>query len=204
MAAPTLDQPRRETVTTIRSDGSRPFLFPADPKGRFTRARKSSALALIVLYLSLPWIKINGFPAVFLDVAGRRFHLFGVTLAAQDLWLLFFVITGVGFLLFFITALLGRVWCGWACPQTVFLDHVYRRIERWIDGDAVTRRALHGAPLSPAKVFKRVLKHTLYVLVSAVITHLFLAYFVSLPEVWAMVRAAPTEHWAAFGFIAVA
>ena len=204
MAAPTLDLPRRETVSTIRSDGSRPFLFPSDPYGRFTRARRLSAFALITFYLSLPWIQINGHPAVFLDVAGRRFHLFGVTLAAQDLWLLFFVITGLGFSLFFVTALLGRVWCGWACPQTVFLDHIYRRIERWIDGDALKRRALHHAPLSATKVFKRALKHTLYVVVSAVITHLFLAYFVSLPEVWSMVRAAPTEHWSAFGFMVVA
>ena len=154
-------------------------------------------------YLSLPWIKINGYPAVFLDVAERRFHLFGLTLAAQDLWLLFFLITGVGFSLFFVTALLGRMWCGWACPHTVFLDHVYRRIERWIDGDAVRRRALAAAPLSVGKCFKRALKHTLYVLVSAVITHLFLAYFVSLPAVWAMVRAAPAEHWSMFAFVAV-
>lgn len=196
--------PNRDSVTTIRSDGSRPFLFPADPHGRFNTARRVSAVALIAFYLSLPWIKINGFPAVFLDVADRRFHLFGVTLAAQDMWLLFFVITGLGFSLFFITALLGRVWCGWACPQTVFLDHVYRRIERWIDGDALKRRALANAPLSAGKIFKRGLKHTLYFLVSAVITHLFLAYFVSLEEVWSMVRHAPTEHWTAFAFIMIA
>lgn len=204
MPAPTLEQPNRNTVTTIRSDGSRPFLFPADPKGRFNTARRLSAYALIALYLSLPWIKIGGYPAVFLDVAERRFHLFGITLAAQDMWLLFFVITGLGFTLFFVTALLGRVWCGWACPQTVFLDHVYRRIERWIDGDALKRRALANAPLSAQKIFKRVTKHTLYVLVSAVITHLLLAYFVSLPEVWAMIRSAPTEHWSAFAFMFVA
>ncbi len=204
MPSPLVDLPRRETVSAIRSDGSRPFLFPADPKGRFTRARMWSGFALIAFYLSLPWIQINGFPAVFLDVAERRFHLFGVTLAPQDLWLLFFVITGLGFSLFFVTALLGRVWCGWACPQTVFLDQVYRRIERWIDGDAVQRRALQRAPLTATKIFRRTLKHTLYVLVSAIITHLFLAYFVSLTEVWSMVRAAPIDHWGAFGFIVAA
>jgi polyferredoxin len=204
MPTPTIERPSRESVTTIRSDGSRPFLFPSDPHGRYDRARRWSAFGLMALYFSLPWIKVNGYPAVFLDIAERRFHLFGVTLAAQDLWLLFFVITGLGFSLFFITALLGRVWCGWACPQTVFLDHVYRRIERWIDGDAIRRRALHNAPLSAGKVVRRVIKHSLYVLVSAVITHLFLAYYVSLPEVWSMVRAAPTEHWGAFAFMFVA
>src|SRR5215203_6158023 len=186
-------QRSRQSLATIRPDGSRAFLYPADTQGRFTRARKYSAFALIAFYLSLPWIKINGHPAVFLDVARRRFHLFGITLAAQDLWLMFFVITGLGFSLFFVTALLGRVWCGWACPQTVFLDHVYRRIERWIDGDAVKRRALANSPSSISKFLKRALKHTLYLLVSAVITHLFLAYFVSLPEVWEMVSDAPAE-----------
>jgi cytochrome c oxidase accessory protein FixG len=194
-------RPSRETVTTIRSDGSRPFLFPADPQGRFNRARRISAIGLMAFYFSLPWITINGYPAVFLDIAERRFHLFGITLAAQDMWLLFFVITGLGFSLFFVTALLGRVWCGWACPQTVFLDHVYRRIERWVEGDAVKRRALDQAPLSTEKVIKRGAKHALYVVVSGVITHLFLAYFVSLPEVWSMMHAAPTEHWGAFVFI---
>lgn len=204
MPAPHAEPPQRESVTTIQADGSRPFLFPADVRGRFTRWRQFAAFGLIAFYLSLPWIKINGFPAVFLDVAERRFHLFGVTLAAQDLWLLFFVISGLGFSLFFVTALLGRVWCGWACPHTVFLDHVYRRIERWIDGDAVQRRALQDAPLSASKLARRILKHGLYVIVSAIITHLFLAYFVSLPEVWAMVSAAPAEHWGAFAFILIA
>ncbi len=199
-----LERPNRDAVTTIRTDGSRPFLFPADVRGRFASLRSMSAFGLIIFYLALPWIKINGHPAVFLDVANRRFHLFGFTLAAQDLWLMFFVITGLGFGLFFVTALLGRVWCGWACPHTVFLDHVYRKIERWIDGDAVQRRALHAAPWTPGKISRRIAKHTLYVLVSAVITHLFLAYFVSLPEVWTMITTAPAAHWGAFVFIGLA
>ena len=204
MPTPFLEQPTPNSLTTIQSDGSRTFLYPADSKGPFTRARRLSAYGLIAFYLSLPWIKLNGYPAVFLDIAERRFHLFGVTLAAQDLWLMFFLITGLGFSLFFVTALLGRVWCGWACPHTVFLDHVYRRIERLIEGDAVKRRALDVAPWSGAKMAKRAVKHALYLIASAIITHLFLAYFVSLPEVWAMVSAAPREHWGAFGFILVA
>jgi hypothetical protein len=197
-------RPSLDSVTTIQDDGSRPFIYTSDTHGRFSQARRGSAFALFAFYLSLPWIKLNGYPAVFLDVAERRFHLFGITGAAQDLWLMFFIITGLGFSLFFVTALLGRVWCGWACPHTVFLDHVYRRIERLIEGDAVRRRALAAAPLSVGKILKVGLKHTLYVLVSAVITHLLLAYFVSVPEVWVMMRAAPTEHWSAFGVIAVA
>ncbi len=194
-------RPSLDAVTTIREDGSRLFLHPADARGAFTRWRRATGWLLIAIYLSLPWIPVGGHPAVFLDVAHRRFHLFGGTLAFQDIWLLFFLISGLGFALFFITALLGRVWCGWACPQTVFLDHVYRRIERWIEGDATARRALDTAPWTARKVIRRGAKQVLFVVVSAVIAHLFIAYFVSIPELWAMMHDAPGRHWSAFVFV---
>ncbi|HEY8994193.1 MAG TPA: cytochrome c oxidase accessory protein CcoG [Lacunisphaera sp.] len=196
-------RPTVDSVTTIDADGSRRDIHPADVRGRFTTRRRWSGWALIAFYLVLPWIPVNGHPAVFLDIAERRFHFFGYTLAAQDTWLLFFGVTGLGFALFFLTALFGRLWCGWACPQTVYLEHVYRVIERWIDGDAPARRALTAAPLTAAKAGRRVAKHTLYFLASLLITHLFLSYFVSLPEVWAMMHDAPGEHWAAFVFVFV-
>ena len=203
---PTTSPPRptRDSVTTIREDGSRRFLFPADSEGRFRSARRAAALVLMAVYLLLPWIKVGGYPAVFLDVARRRFHLFGLTLAAQDLWLLFFLISGLGFGLFFITALFGRIWCGWACPQTVFLEHAYGRIERWIDGDAVRRRLWAESPTTAAKALRRAAKHGAFVLLSAAIAHMFLAYFVSIPALWGMMRSAPGENWGAFVFIAAA
>lgn len=184
-AAPKVTLPNRDEVTTIRADGSRRFLYPADARGRFMRARRWSGWLLIVVYLALPWIKVGGYPAVFLDVAERRFHFFGGTLVAQDMWLLFFLIAGLGFTLFLVTSLLGRVWCGWACPQTVFLEHVYRLVERWIEGDALKRRKLAAAPWSAGKVCKLALKHGLFAVFSAAIAHLFLAYFVSIPKLWA-------------------
>ncbi len=193
--------PSLDSVTTIATDGSRRDVHPADVAGRFTGARRWSGLGLIAFYLVLPWIPVNGHPAVFLDIAEGRFHFFGYTLAAQDTWLLFFGVTGLGFALFFLTALFGRLWCGWACPQTVYLEQVYRRIERWIDGDAPARHALTAAPLTAAKAAKRVVKHALYILASLFITHLFLSYFVSLPEVWRMMHDAPGEHWMAFVFV---
>jgi len=196
-------KPSLDAVTTIRDDGSRLYLHPADVRGRFTTARRVSGWLLIAIYLSLPWIDVGGYPAVFLDVVGRRFHLFGWTLAFQDAWLLFFLISGLGFLLFFVTALLGRVWCGWACPQTVFLDHVYRQIERLLEGDGARRRALDAAPWGWDKAWRRVTKHAAYAVVSLVIAHLFLAYYVSIPELWAMMHAAPREHWSAFVFVAL-
>jgi len=199
-----LPRPNRDAVTTIRDDGSRLFLQPADARGRWTRARRVSAALLIAVYLLLPWIPVGGHPAVFLDVGGGHFHLFGATLAFQDAWLLFFVISGLGFGLFFVTALLGRVWCGWACPQTVFLDHLFRRVERWLEGDAVSRRRLDAAPWTATNIARRGGKQAVFLALAAVVTHLFLAYFVSLPELWRMMRSSPGEHWGAFLFVAIA
>ena len=197
-------KPSLDTVTSIKQDGSRFVIHPADVRGRFTRWRRISALLLIGIYVLLPWIPVNGYPAVFLDVMNRRFHLFGITLAAQDLWLLFFGVSGLAFLLFYMTAFLGRVWCGWACPQTVFLEHVYRRFERWIEGDAPSRRRLDNAPYTPVKIFKRILKHGIFVLLAAIIAHVFLAYFISIPQLWEWMRTSPLEHWGAFVFMGVA
>lgn len=191
-------RPTLDTVTTINEDGSRFFLHPADVKGGFTLARRLTAVLLIGVYLLLPWIRINSHPAVFLDVSSRRFHLFGLTFLAQDAWFLFFVISGLGFSLFFVTALFGRLWCGWACPYTVFLEHVFRRIERWIEGDAPARRLLDAAPWSAKKIFKRVLKHGLFLLCSAVIAHAGLSYFVSLEKLYVWMRESPARHLAVF------
>ncbi len=201
---PKRHQPTRESLTTVNRDGSRFFLHPADVSGRFTSFRRLFALLLVGIYLSLPWIQINGNPAVFLDVLSRRFHLFGLTFTAQDLWLAFFFITGLGFSLFFITALFGRLWCGWACPHTVFLEHVYRRIERWIEGDATKRKKLDQQTWDAVKFFKRLLKHGLFAMISLVIAHFFLAYFVSIPQLYSWMQNSPSEHWSAFVFVFVA
>ena len=196
-----LKLPSVDEVTTINRDGSRYFLHPADVNGRFTVARRLVAVGLLAIYVLLPWIPINGFPAVFLDVENRSFHLFGLTFAPQDLWLGFFVISGLGFSLFYVTSLFGRLWCGWTCPYTVFLEHVYRRIERWIDGDANARRRLEDAPLDGGKVARRLLKHAIFFAVSFLIAHVFLSYFVSLPRLWRMMASRPGDHLLAFGIV---
>lgn len=201
MAPPPKVKPSLESVTTIREDGSRLFLHPADVKGPLTLARRLSGWAMVLVFLLLPLIRVGGYPAVFFDVAHRRFHLFGHTLAFQDTWLLFFFITGLGFTLFFVTSLFGRLWCGWTCPHTVFLDHVYRRIERLIEGDANRRRALDAAPWDAEKILKRVVKQVLFVLVSALIAHTLLAYFVSMPVLLSWVWGAPWEHLSSFVFV---
>ncbi|MEK0448409.1 MAG: cytochrome c oxidase accessory protein CcoG [Verrucomicrobiota bacterium] len=198
MAEPT--KPSLDAVTTIRDDGSRRFIHPASVSGRFTRARTLVGALLMLVYIALPWIPINGHPAVFLDVINRQFHILGLTFVTQDLWLGFFVITGVGFSLFYITALLGRIWCGWACPQTVFLD-IVRRIERWIEGDATARRKLDDSPWTGNKTLRRGGSRLALGLFAFVVAHVFLSYFVSIPHLYKMMTNNPGENWGAFVFV---
>ncbi len=190
------------SLGSINADGSKKIIHPADVKGPFMFWRRLVALVLLVIYVGLPWIPVNGFPAVFLDVMHRRFHFMGLTIATQDLWLGFFLLTGLGFSLFYITSLFGRVWCGWTCPYTVFLEHVYRRVERWVDGDATARRRLDAAPWHAGKIFRRVIKHGLYLLISALIAHVFMSYFVSIQGLYGMMQQSPREHFLAFGVVA--
>ncbi len=197
------DLPSLDQLASINPDGSRNFIHPADVRGRFTTLRTITGWALIALYALLPWIPINGNPAVFLDVRRGQYHLFGLTFVSQDLWLAFFLVTGMGFALFFATALWGRVWCGWACPQTVFLEHIYRRIERWIEGDATARRRLDRGPWNADKALRRGAKWAIFLAISFAIAHVFLSYFVSLPELYHMMRSAPTRHWGLFLFAAI-
>ena len=194
-------EPSLESVTTINKDGSRNFIHPADVRGRFTLLRALSGWVLIAVYVLLPWIRINGNPAVFFDIEHSQFHLFGLTLVSQDLWLGFFIITGLGFALFYITALFGRVWCGWACPQTVFIEQIFRRIERLIEGDATARRKLDASPWTNEKVLKRGTKLALFFLISFAVAHVFISYFVSLPKLYEIMLHSPAENWSLFLFV---
>lgn len=198
---PAFKRPNLDSVTTINADGSHHILHPADVKGRFTLARRVVATVMIFIYCVVPWVPINGAPAVFFDVEMRRFHFFGLTMVPQDMWVLFFAISGLGFMLFVITAVLGRIWCGWACPYTVFLDHIFRRIERLIDGDAPARRKLATSSNGITKTLKRIIKHALYLLCSALIAHVFLSYFVSIPRLYSFMQQGPLEHATSFGIV---
>lgn len=188
-------------ASSLHADGRRNWVHPADVKGRFVRARYVVFALLIGIWAALPWIQIGGHPALYLDVARRRFYLFGGTFNAQDFWLVFFLLTGLALLLLVVTTVLGRVWCGWACPQTVFLEGVYRRIERLVEGPRNKRIARNAAPLTFDKLWRKVVKHALFVLASLVVSHIFLSFFVSMPSLLEMVRSSPAEHPTAFAWM---
>lgn len=185
----------------LPGDGRRHAIQPADVRGRFHRARGAFFAGLIALWAALPWVRIGGHPAVFLDVDAREFFIFGATFNAQDTWLLFFLMTGVGFALVYATALAGRVWCGWACPQTVFLEGVYRRIERLVEGPREKRIRRNAGPWNADRVVRKATSHALYLAASVLVAHVFLSYFTSLPKAFAMVRQSPAAHPEAFAWM---
>jgi len=189
-----------DQVSALRSDGRRNFVVPADVTGRFTVLRRVVFALLIGIYVALPWISVKGHPAVFLDVEHRVFYLFGATFNAQDFWLAFFLLSGTGFALILMTATLGRVWCGYACPQTVFLEGVFRRFERWIEGPRNRRMQRDAAGFSVDRAARKLLKHLVFLLLSFLVAHVFLSYFVSLPGVISMVQHKPSEHPEAFAW----
>ncbi len=195
-------EPHSTGEGSLGKDGRRKMPYPADVTGRWQRARRIVYAALIALWAALPWIPIKGHPAVFLDIEKRQFFLFGLTYNAQDVWLLFFALSGVAFGLVYATALLGRVWCGWACPQTVFLEAIFRPIERLFNGprNVALRRAASGG-LSLDRAWRAAATHAAYGIAALVVAHIFLAYFVSIPRVFEMVRTRPTAHPEAFAWM---
>lgn len=190
------------TASSLKSDGSRNYVHPADVSGRFHNLRRVTFALLLAVLLLLPWVQVGGHPAVFFDFPRRQFFLFGATLNAQDAWLGFFLLSGMGYALFVVTTVWGRVWCGYVCPQTVFLEGLFRPIERFIEGPRNERMRRNGAPLSWDKVWRKTLKHVVYVALAFALAHAVLAYFVSLPRLYRMVLGDPAAHPEAFAWAA--
>lgn len=183
---------------TTDEKGHRIMPQPEDVKGKWTTRRSWFYTLLIAIYLILPWIYINGKQWVRLDIPKREFTLFGNIFHAYDGVYLIFVLVGFMLAVAFVTSVWGRVWCGWACPQTVFIDHIYRKIERLIQGNGRKRKALRKAPLSFEKVWKYGLTWLAFLIVSLHIVHSFLGYFVGTRELVEISFHSPAENWSLF------
>jgi cytochrome c oxidase accessory protein FixG len=187
-----------ERLATMDETGKRVYIFPAQVKGLYRRYRTIVQIILIFFFLFLPWVKINGHQAVLLDIAQRQFAIFGLTFWAHDGPLIFFLLAALCLGLAFITAIWGRIWCGWACPQTVFIDGVFRRIEYWVIGSNIKQINLAKAPMSMEKFIKYSIKWILFTVVSLIIAHSFLAYFVGAEQLVEMTQHNPHQNWTVF------
>ncbi len=186
--------------SSIRTDGSRPAVHPSDVHGRFHSLRKVVFAVLMAVYFALPWITVGDHPAVLLDLMRRRFYLFGAVFNAQDVWMMFFILSGIGFSLVAITTMAGRLWCGYACPQTVYLEGVFRPIQRLIEGTREKRMRREQGGWTFDRIWRRALLWSIYLLVAAVIAHAFLGYFTPIRGHWEMIKAGPSESPQAFAW----
>ncbi len=200
---PVVRRPDVDTLFSINPDGSRNVIHPADVRGRFQRWKHGLWYLLIGVYLVVPWVRIGGRPAFLIDIQARHFYLLGQTFNAQDFWYAFFLISGLGFTLFVVAALWGRMWCGYACPHTVFLEGVFRRLERLIEGPAAARAKLDKAAMTGGKLVRRGTKMVVFFGIAALIAHSFLGYFMPTEVLLEAVTSSPTRHMTAFVFMVV-
>lgn len=184
----------RDHIATVNKAGERVWIYPKAPKGQYYNWRKIVSYIQFLVLFGLPFIKINGHPAILLNVLERKFIFFGNVFWPQDFYIfcLLLVTTFVFVILF--TATFGRLWCGWLCPQTVFLEMLFRRIERWIEGDARQQRKLNKSPSSPSKFRKKALKHTIFYSLSFLISNIFLSYIIGIDALWKIVTAPPSQY----------
>jgi cytochrome c oxidase accessory protein FixG len=194
--------PEKEKAPTImssmRPDGSRIIIRTADVKGRYIFWRRVLFALLIGLYVAAPLIEVNKNPAILLDVAQRRFFLFGNTFNAQDFWIVLLLALTFVFSLLLTTAWRGRLWCGWFCPQTVFLEALFRPIERLIEGSREQHLKAASQPWSVGRVFRFILKQVLFLVLAAFVAHASVAFFISVPAYITMLQEGPWVHLSPF------
>ena len=179
----------------------RQWIYPKLIKGKLYLYRNIFGWALLALLFAGPFIRMNDEQLILFNILERKFVFFGVIFWPQDFYL--FVVAMLIFLVFIVlfTSVFGRIWCGWACPQTIFMELVFRKIEYWIEGDANKQRKLDASPVSTEKVFKKGLKHLIFLMISFLIANTFLAYIISTKELLKIISEPVGQHLS--GFIAI-
>ena len=193
----------RDKVATVDKEGKRIWVFPQKPKGKYYNARTLLSVFYLLVLFILPFIKYDGHPLFLINVLKRKFILFGQIFWPQD-----FFIFGLGMVLFIIfialfTVVFGRIFCGWICPQTIFMELVFRKIEYWIEGDAAEQRILKKQPWNSDKIFKRVMKWTVFWAISFLIANTFLAYIIGIDELRTIVSEPISKHFGGFTAIVI-
>lgn len=193
----------RNSMYNVDGDGNRKWIYPKKPNGRFHTARVVVAIILLGFLFGGPFMRMNGKPLFLLDVLNRNIILAGIHFGPQDLHLL--LLSALSFIVFIIlfTVIFGRVWCGWACPQTIFMEMVFRKLEYLIEGDWMQQKALDKAPLSVQKFIKKFIKHTLFWIISFLIGNTFLAYLIGTDALFQIISEPVGQHIGGFSAIVI-
>lgn len=188
----------KDTISTVDDSGKRVWLYPKKPKGRFYNYRQLVGYILALLMFTGPLIKIQGEPLLMFNIIERKFILFGSFFGPQDFHLFVLgMILGFVFIILF-TVVYGRVWCGWSCPQTIFMELFFRRIEYWIEGDAQKQRMLNKRPWDVDKILRKAAKHFIFLLISILITNTLLSYIVGFDSLTELVTHSPAANTGLF------
>jgi len=191
----------RDKISTVDKHGGRVWIYPKKVNGKYFKLRSGLSYVLLVVFFVIPFIKIKGDPLVLLNIVERKFILFSVVFTPQDMHLL--ALSMITFMLFIVlfTVVFGRLFCGWVCPQTIFLEMVFRKIEYAIEGDFNAQKRLHKAPWTSEKIFKKSLKHVVFFAISICIANLFLAYIIGVDELFKIIKDPINLHL--YGFFAL-
>lgn len=193
----TRDESFRDSIATINQDGNREYVFPKKPKGKLYNYRTIVSWILLAFFFGMPFIKMGGEPFFLIDVIHRKFIFFGQIFWPQDTYI--FAVMMLALIVFIVvfTVSLGRLWCGWACPQTIFLEMVFRKIEYWIDGDAAKQRKLANGPFTFEKFWKRTVKYIIFLAIAHLIALTLFAWVISLDGLVALLSEPIAENGAA-------
>lgn len=184
----------RDTLGTMTEDGKRAWVYPKKPSGKLYEYRKIVSYVLLVFFLGSPFLKINGNQFLMFNILERRFNIFGFPFWPQDFHLFVIsMIIGVIFIALF-TVAFGRIFCGWICPQTIFLEMVFRRIEYWIDGDRGAQMRLDRQDWNAEKIRKRALKWSIFLVISFIIANVFLAFLIGSDKLIRYITEGPAQH----------
>lgn len=188
----------RDSIGTVQEDGKRKWVYPRKIGGKYFNWRTYLSYVLLAVLFAGPFIRIGGQPLLLLNIFERKFVIFGAVFWPQDTYLLVFMLLIFMIFIILFTVVFGRVFCGWICPQTLFMEMVFRKIEYWIEGDANQQRKLNAMPWNREKLFKKSSKMLIFIGISLLIAHTVMAYLIGIDNTFRIVSQPPTENMAGF------